>query len=378
MNLENIRSQINSIDDQMVELFAQRMNLAGEVAKYKAENNMPVLSREREREVMERMTGATPDELAIYTKVLYNTLFDVSRSYQHSKIAGENDLVAQIKSAMGNAEAFPKKAVVACQGVEGSYSQQACDALFSLPSIMFVGSFEGVFRAVDSGMCNYGILPIENSSYGSVTDVYDLMKRHNFHIARAIKLKVEHELLVNQGVKLADVKEIFSHEQAIGQCSEFLESLTGVKITPCENTAVAAKMISESGRTDAAAISSGRCATLYNLHCLKKNLQNNDNNYTRFICISKGMEIYPGSKKISLMISLSHSPGSLYRALSHFAALGLNLTKLQSRPVPGSNFEFMFYFDVEASVADTQVISLLSSLEQSCDQFTFLGNYDEV
>ncbi len=379
MNLENMRDQINQIDDKLVNLFAQRMDIAGEVAKFKADNNLPVLNRDREREVIERMTSLGGDELAIYTKVLYNTLFDLSRSYQHSKIAGENDLVAGITSALKNTpDLFPKQAVVACQGVEGSYSQQACDALFSLPSLMYMSSFEGVFRAVDSGMCRYGILPIENSSYGSVTDVYDLMKRHSFHIARSIKLRVDHELLANPGVKLGDIKEILSHEQAIGQCSEFLDSLKGVKITPCENTAVAAKIVSESGRKDIAAISSGRCASLYSLQCVKKDIQNSPNNYTRFICISKEMEIYPGSKNISLMLSLSHNPGSLYRAVAHFASLGLNLTKLQSRPMPGSDFEFMFYFDVEASVADPDVISLLGSLEQSCDQFIFLGNYDEV
>ncbi len=379
MNLDQMREELNDIDGNLVQLFCKRMDIAKDIADYKSKNDLPVFHRDREREIIERMTAMSGEDLAIYTKVLYSTLFDLSRSYQHAHIKYGNNLLSEINNAVENTEnLFPKQAVVACQGVEGSYSQQACDALFSLPSIMYINSFEGVFRAVASGMCRYGILPIENSSYGSVTEVYDLMKRHSFHIARSVKLKVDHELLAKPGVSFDDITEIFSHEQAIGQCSEFLESLKGIKITPCENTAVAARMVSESGRTDVAAISSGQCAMLYGLHSLKNCIQNTANNYTRFICISKALEIYPGAKKISLMLSLSHNPGSLYRVVAHFAALGINLTKLQSRPVLGSDFEFMFYFDIDATVADPEVGSLLSSLEQSCDQFVFLGNYDEI
>ncbi len=379
MNLDNMREQLNDIDSNLVQLFCKRMNIAKDIAKYKSENNLPIFHRDREREIFERMTEMSGEELAIYTKVLYSTLFDLSRSYQHAHVEYGKDLIAKINDAVANTDAvFPKQAVVACQGVEGSYSQQACDKLFAVPSIMYMGSFESVFRAVASGMCRYGVLPIENSSYGSVTEVYDLMKRNSFNIVRSVKLKVDHELLAASGVALGDITEIFSHEQAIGQCSEFLESLKGVKVTAVENTAVAAKMVSESGRKDVAAISSGRCASLYGLHTIKSDVQNTQNNYTRFICISKNPEIYPGAKKISLMLSLSHNPGSLYRVVAHFAALGINLTKLQSRPMPGSDFEFMFYFDIDAGVADPEVGPLLSALEQACDQFVFLGNYDEI
>ncbi len=373
-----MREKLNNIDNDLVKLFCERMNIAKDIAVYKSQNDLPIFHRDREREIFERMTSMSGEELATYTKVLYATLFDLSRSYQYSHIEYGKDLLARINNAVtGTEKLFPKQAVVACQGVEGSYSQQACDVLFPLPSIMYMGSFEGVFRAVASGMCRYGILPIENSSYGSVTEVYDLMKRNSFHIVRSVKLKVDHELLTKKGTKISDIKEIFSHEQALGQCSEFLDSLKGVKITTCENTAVAAKMVSESKRDDVAAISSGRCAMLYDLHSVKTDIQNTPNNYTRFICISREMEIYPGANKISLMLSLSHNPGSLYRVVAHFAALGLNLTKLQSRPVPGSDFEFMFYFDIDAGVADPEVGALLSALEQSCDQFVFLGNYIE-
>ena len=247
-----------------------------------------------------------------------------------------------------------------------------------MPRILYFRHFDGVFQAVQSGMCQYGVLPIENSSYGSVAQVYDLMRNHKFHIVRSIKLCVRHALLAKHGVALEDVKEIFSHEQALGQCSAYLKAHPEIKVTVCENTAAAARMVAESGRRDIAAISSVHCAELYGLHVLESKVQNNDNNYTRFICISKDLEIYPGANKISLMLSTQHRPGALYSLLAKFAALGINLTKLESRPSPGSDFEFIFYFDMEASVMSDTVLSMLSELMVEPDVFVFLGNYSEV
>ncbi len=378
MDLQNLRQEIDKIDDDLLMLFKKRMDIALSVAKYKKENGLVITNAEREREILERMTEAAGEDIAIETKMLFTTLFDLSKGHQRNAINDGGELAEEIETAIIKTDKlFPKKAVVACQGVEGSYSSQACDALFPLPSIMFMNSFEAVFKAVSSGICRYGILPIENSSYGSVTEVYDLMKKHSFNIARSIKLKISHALLAKPGTKLEDIKEIFSHEQAIGQCSEFLGKLN-IKVTPCENTAMAAKAVFESARNDIAAISSPKCADLYNLTAVLKDIQNTDNNYTKFICISKELEIYPGANKISMIVSLSHSPGALYRILSHFAASGLNLTKLQSRPVVGSDFEFVFYFDADASVSEPGTISLLNSIKNSCQEFNFLGNYIEV
>ena len=204
------------------------------------------------------------------------------------------------------------------------------------------------------------------------------MKNYRFHIVRSIKLKVDHSLLVLPGTELKDVKEIFSHEQAIGQCSEFLKAHPGIKVTVCDNTAAAAKMLHESGRHDAASISSAGCANLYGLKKLDTRVQNTDGNFTRFICISKKAMIFPGADRISLMLSLPHRPGSLYSLISKFSVLGLNLTKLESRPIAGSDFEFMFYFDIEASVYSPAVLALLDELSDSPELFVFLGSYSEV
>ena len=319
------------------------------------------------------------EERAMYIKMLYTTIFDLSRSYQSRKIFKDSALVRQIRHAVENTpKEFTKQAVVACQGTEGAYSQIACDRLFARPSIMYMSSFQGVFQAVEKNLCRYGILPIENSVHGSVTEVYDLMKKYNFHIAREIKVFVSHALLTKGKKSLADIKEIYSHEQAIGQCSDFLANLKGVKVTVVENTAVAAQMVAQSERNDVAAISSQNCADLYGLTVITDRLQNSENNYTRFICISKDLEIYPGANRISLMFTLNHRPGSLYNLISKFAALGVNLTKLESRPIPGKDFEFMFYFDLEASVYSEEVLSLMAELENGPDQFVFLGSYSEI
>lgn len=379
LNLNNIRKEIDDIDTQIADLFKHRMEKSLEVAKYKQENNLPVFNGNREKEILHRVSEHIGEPFDGYARLLFNTMFDASKSYQNDYLARRSDLAARIEKALEETpKIFPKKAVVACQGVQGSHSQAACEKLFEVPSIMYFNSFEGVFNAVEKGLCQYGILPIENSSYGSVGTVYDLMQNYNFHIVSSLRLRISQNLMAKAGTKLSDIKEIVSHEQAIGQCGEFLKTLKDVKITVCENTALAAKMVSESDRTDIAAISSKECLDLYGLELLKTQIQISDNNYTRFICISKKLEIYPGANKISLILSLPHVPRSLYHTIAKFAALGINLTKLESRPIPGSDFEFLFYFDLEASVYSQELINLLSQLENQPETFAFLGCYTEV
>lgn len=378
INLDNIRKDIDSIDSKLAQLFKERMEKSLEVARYKKENNLAVLNDRREKEILHKVSEEVGEPFDGYARLVFNTIFDVSRSCQNNYLARKSDLAERIQQALEETpKIFPKKAVVACQGVAGSHSQAACEKLFEVPSIMYFNSFEGVFNAVEKGLCQYGILPIENSSYGSVGTVYDLMQNYNFHIVKSLRLRISHNLMAKPGTKMSDIKEIFSHEQAIGQCGEFLKTLKDVKITVCENTALAAKMVAESDRTDVAAISSKECLDLYNLELIKKHIQVSDNNYTRFICISKNLEIYPGSNKISLILSLPHVPCSLYHTISKFAALGINLTKLESRPIPGSDFEFMFYFDMDASIYSEELINLLSELENQPETLVFLGCYTE-
>lgn len=376
--LKKIRDKIDRIDEKIADLFVERMDKVEEVTAVKKQNGIPVYNPAREREVLNKVADRVPEKYDAYSRVLFSAMFELSRSYQ-SSLSSSSELEDRLRSALSDSrEDFPERATVACQGVEGAYSSLAAEKLFKLPNIMYFRHWEGVFSAVEKGLCKYGILPIENSSNGSVNGVYDLMLNHRFYIARTIKLHVSHVLLAKEGVKPEDIKEIYSHEQALGQCSEFLKSRPDIKINVCENTAAAAKMVAESEGGHAAAISSANCAELYNLKILSRKVQNSENNYTRFICISKEPEIYAGANRISLMLTLPHRPGALYSVMSKFNALDLNLTKIESRPIVGSDFEFMFYFDIEAEIHKESVLKLMSELSASLERFVFLGAYSEL
>ena len=379
MDLSEIRMDFDKIDDELVRLFCARMNLSAQVADYKKANNMPIFVPARERAILQSVAEKSGPEFGNYSRVLYSMIFELSRSYQSKRNGAVSPLYQEITQAIENTpKLFPQAPMVACQGVEGAYSQIACEKIFKSPFIMYFKNFDGVFTAIEKGMCQYGILPIENSTAGSVNKVYDLMIRHNFSIVRTFRLKVDHNLLVNPGTKLEDIKEVYSHEQAINQCAEFLQTLPGVNIIPVANTAVASEMVAKSGRRDVAALSSRSCAELYGLEILKHSVQDNGNNHTRFICITKNLEIYPGSDKTSIMMILNHKPGALYKVLARMYTLGINVTKLESRPLPDREFEFMFYFDLETSIYSDEFVQLMCELDELCEEFKYLGSYTEV
>ncbi len=377
MNLEKARETIDRVDRELIKLFEERMEAVKEVAKFKKEHNLPIFNGKREREIVNKLTSQVSPDLALYVKILYNTLFAVSREYQIREINHESKIVERIKSAlMSTDKQFPQSAIVACQGTEGAYSQKACEKLFFNPSLMYFDTFKGVFEAVSSGMCRYGILPLENSVHGTVTEVYDLTSSYDFSIVKTVKIQINHVLAAKS--KDCKIKEICSHRQAIGQCDKFLKSMSDVTITPWENTALAAEYVANSDRCDLAAICSRECAQLNGLHIINDNIVDSDNNYTRFICISKEPEIYPGADKISFVITLPHTSGSLYSVISKFAAAGINLTKIESRPISGRDFEFEFYFEMEASVYSDELYAVLSELENSEEKFKFFGCYREI
>lgn len=380
MSLDTLRTNIDAIDDQMVALLQARLEVVGKIADVKNQAGLPIGDRQREMEKLAQLTAAVPPELAQYVHSLYELIFEQSRAHQSSLLKNHSPLYQEIQTALASTPPlFPPSASVACQGVEGAYSQLAAGRLFQRPSISYFKTFEGVFSAINSGFCRYGVLPLENSTAGSVTKIYDLMMKYDFKIVRSLRLKVDHSLLTLPGVKKEEIREIISHEQALSQCAGFLESLgPSVTITQVENTAAAAEAVKAANRRDVAAIASHRCAKLYQLDCLESDIQDRSNNYTRFICISKNLEIYPGADRTSIMLVLPHTPGSLHRALSRFAALGINLNKLESRPLPERDFEFMFYFDLETSVYSEEFSTLMDSMRELCEDFRYLGSYIEV
>ena len=378
MDMNEFRSRIDEIDTEMVELYKKRLGIAEQIGAYKRENGLPIYDSERERKLLNKVGEQAGEKHENGVRAMFSLLMEQSRTQQLLDNGKKSVLKETIDRAVEDTEPlFPPKAMVACQGVEGAYSQIACEKLFQAPSIMYCKNFESVFSAIESGLCRYGILPIENSLAGSVNSAYDQMIRHHFYIVRSTRIKIDHTLLALPGVKLEDIKEVYSHEQAINQCSGFLNSHKEWRVNICSNTAAAAKMLQESGRRDAAAISSGSCAALYGLSRIADDIQNNSNNHTRFICISKRLEIYPGADRTSLMLVLPNRPGSLWQLLSRFYAQNINLTKLESRPMPGRDFEFMFYFDIDASVYSPSFARLIAELDATLESFSYLGSYLE-
>ncbi len=376
MELDEARKVIDEIDDQIVALYNRRMEVSKEIGIAKAKEGKSVNVPEREKAILNRLAGQVDDDKKVFLKQLYNTVFYTSKAYQNRFVHASSTVADQVREAIFKNAQFPVSASVACQGVEGAYSGIATEKMFELSNISYFKTFDGVFHAVDKGLCRYGVLPIENSNTGSILQVYDLMQKYRFSIVKSVRVQIKHALVAKKGTDIGKIKTVLSHEQGIRQCENFLKEL-GVETKIVENTAVAAKTVAESNDETIAAICSQECASIYGLSVLKSNVQDNANNYTRFICISKNMEIYKGADKISVMVNAAHTPGQLNRVLNRFAALNLNLTKLESRPILNSGFEFLFYFDFEGDITDERVQNLIAELDSETDQFVFLGSYKE-
>ncbi len=374
--LETLRKEINSIDDEMLRLYEKRLAVSEKIAEEKAKLGMPVFDAEREKKVIYRLTEQVPEDMKLYIKELYETIFATGKAYQNRFMTKRSETEENIRELIKNGlPVFPVSGSAACQGVYGANSGLAAEKLFAVPDVTYFKNFEGVFSAVDKGLCEFGVLPIENSAAGSVSEVYDLMKKYRFSIVKSVRIRIEHCLAAVKGAKLSDIKKVVSHPQALSQCQKYLKTL-GVKTEVSENTAVAAAAVAEAGDKSVAALCSVRSAERYGLEILNKNAEDSDGNYTRFILITKDLKIYKGANKISVMTNLAHTPGSLNRILGSFYALGLNLTKIESRPTAG--FEFTFYFDFEGDVTDENVLRLISDLENGSDKFVFLGSYCET
>ncbi|MBE6741247.1 MAG: prephenate dehydratase [Ruminococcaceae bacterium] len=378
MDLSELRKEIDAVDEQLIPLLIKRMQIAEDVAKYKIENGIPVLNASREQEILDKVE----EKCGIYgntIKTIYSATMDASRALQHKIIGGGS----QLRNAVENAERNKKLRItangapIACQGVEGAYSEVAAKAIFSESPIVFFKQFENVFEAVNQGKTKFGIIPVENSTAGSVHEAYDLIMKYRFYVVGSYNLKIEHCLCAKPDTKYENIENVYSHPQALSQCSAFIKNFdfTGINYS---NTAAAAKYVSESDKNNIAAICSEQAAKKYGLKILKKGIQNVTNNTTRFIVISKKLVIDEDARKISLIFSAPHTTGSLYRVLGRFSMAGLNLTKLESRPVANGRFDYLFYADVLGNVNDSETMDLLCALSDELDEFTFLGNYHEI
>ena len=377
--LTEIRGKIDKLDDELAALFVRRMALCAEVAAYKKQTAKAVRDASRENAIIARLTDGLSEKDAKAVDKLYRAIFDISRASQQELLAGDvkkSALFDELQNAVKN-DRFASSPAVACQGVEGAYSSLACRKLFEKPQILYFKDFESVFRSVESGLCRYGVLPFENSIHGSVTEVYDRLSKGKVKVAASVKLPIHHALLAADGRTLSDITEVYSHKQAVAQCSDFLAAHRNIKVNICENTAMAAKMVAESDRRDIAAISSESCASLYHLHILGRDLQNSDVNYTMFYCITKEIEIVGEVDKAAFMFNIPNRTGSLADVLGRFAAYGINLIKIESRPICGKDFEFMFYCEADCKGLDEPLVRLLCELSQSLEVFRFIGAYKE-
>lgn len=271
-------------------------------------------------------------------------------------------------------ENFPNFGKIALGGAKGSYADQVGHIVFPKGDIKYFKRFDQILDAIDENFCQFGILPLENSSYGSVKEVYNLMLERNFYILGNYKLDIRHYLLGNSFSKIYDIKEVYSHPQALGQCRKYtLEH--GFIQNEYYNTALAAKYVKEKNDKKLAAIGSKFCANLYGLKILDENIQNVSNNYTRFIIVGKDLKIYDKADQISVRLKALDRPGSLFDIVEKFKILDVNMTKLESSPIPGSDFEFIFYFDFEGSIREKKIRILLDFLKENAKDFEFMGSY---
>lgn len=373
-NLGEIRTDIDRIDNEIIRLFKERMDCAKEVGIYKQANNISVLNQDRENEILDAVE-AKGGEYGSHARLLYSNIMELSRALQHNIVGSGKAL----KAVIANAEStLPSDNIkVGYQGIKGANGHEATIRLFPNGSAVNYKTFADVFEAVDKGEITYGVLPVENSTAGSVSSVYDLILQHRFYIVGALDLPIDYCLAGLRQSEFSDIEKVWSHPQSISQCANYI-ARNNFDSTPCSNTAIAARDTAVEKRLNVAAICSYKAADEYGLKILDNHIQDNDLNTTRFIVISKNLYIPENANKISLCFSLPHVTGSLYSLLCRFNSLGLNLTKIESRPIKDEGFEYLFYLDFSGNVHSENVIALLSQLSEEMPEFSFLGNYCET
>ncbi len=371
-NLSEIRAEIDKIDNELIELFKKRMDCAKMVGLYKKENNIPVLNQGRENEILDSVEERG-GEYGAHARLLYTNIMELSRALQHT-IVGSGKSLRDILSTSSQPEKDGIK--VGYQGIKGANGHEAAVRLFPKGEAVEYKTFADVFEAVDREEVSFGVLPVENSTAGSVSAVYDLILKHRFYIVGALDLPIDYCLCGLVQSEFKDIEKIWSHPQSISQCANYIAK-NNFEAISCANTAVAARDVANEKRLNVAAICSYKAAEEYGLKILDNHLQDNKENTTRFIVISKKLYISKDANKISLCFSLPHVTGSLYSLLCRFNSLGLNLTKIESRPRKDKEFEYLFYLDFSGNVHSENVVDLISQLSEEMPEFSFLGNYKE-
>lgn len=370
MELEELRKEIDGIDNGILELFLRRMECAKQVAEVKRKKNLPIYNEARELEILNDISRKA-GEYGGQARILYTNLMAMSREAQHSALGSGASLRQAVRDACRPPE---KPRSVACLGQKGSYSHEVLARLYPEAEAVFFPDFSSIFASVEHGAAELGVVPVENSTAGSVNEVYDLILKYRFSIVAAMSLSVRH-CLASREESRNEIRVAYSHPQALRQCEGYLKE-HGIPGEACSSTAEAAARAAKENGT--AALCSEHAAAQFGLNLLDRDVQDSDGNQTRFISIGCSLLIPPEANKISLCFAVPHRTGTLYTVLARFAAAGLNLTKIESRPIPDKNFEYDFYLDFSGSAADAKTLDLLCALSEELSRFSFLGNYIEA
>lgn len=375
MDLLEIRDKLDVVDREIVRLFEERMRLCGQVAEFKIETGKPVFDAEREKQKLaaaRAMAHGEFNEQAVTE--LFSQLMTISRRYQHRLLAEDGKTVPP---EFEQVDEIPKKNVrVVFQGVEGAYSHIATLQYFGDDVDAYhVVNWEDAMQAVESGEADYAVLPIENSSAGAVSDNYDLLIKYHNYIVAETYVTVNHALLGLPGARLEDIHTVFSHPQALMQSSEYLNSNRQWNQVSVKNTAVAAKKVLEDGDVTQAAVASETAGRLYGLKVLKSSINYNKNNTTRFIILAKKPLYREAADKVSICFEAPHRSGSLYNLLGNFIFNNVNMVMIESRPIPGRNWEYRFFVDIEGNLSQPAVVNALNGIRSEAAVLRILGNY---
>ena len=377
IDLQECRKEIDVIDKEIMSLFEKRMKVCEDVAEYKIHTGKKVLDPKREKDKLKVLEEQAHGEFnTLGVQELFQQIMAISRKRQYQLLTSNG---IEEKRDYEMVDALPLKDVnVVFQGVEGAYSYAAMRAYFPDDINSYhVKTFRNAMEEVASGKADYAVLPIENSTEGIVTDIYDLLTEYQLYIVGEQGVKVEHVLLGLPGVGLGEIERVYSHPQALAQCKRYLEQHPSWKTVKTENTAGAAKKIHEEQRREQSAIASRAAGELYGLSVLAENICYNEKNVTRFIVVSAKPVYEKTAAKVSVCFELPHTSGTLYNMLSHFIYNGLNMTKIESRPIAGKTWEYRFFVDFEGNLEQPAVKNALRGLEAEANRMRVLGNYGQ-
>lgn len=375
MDLLELRGQLDQIDEKIVQLYEERMEICSQVADYKISTGKKVLDKAREEEKLSKVRSMAHSEFNAHgVQELFEQIMAMSRKLQYNKLS-EQGVYGKLPF-IGVDKLDTEQARVVFQGAEGAYSQIAMMRYFGENVGNFhVDSFRDAMSAIEEGSADYAVLPIENSTAGIVNEIYDLLAEYENYIVGEQIIKIEHCLLGLPGTDITQVRTVFSHPQSLMQSARYLNMHDGWKQISMQNNAFAARKVSEDGDVSQAAIASEQAAKIYGLSILERGVNQSDTNSTRFIIVTNQKIFLKDAKKISLCLEVPHESGSLYHILSHFIYNNLNMTKIESRPIEGRNWEYRFFIDFEGNLADGAVKNALRGLREEAQNMRILGNY---